>query len=151
MNRPPPPVSISLDHISGPRSPYVFGPIWELLPDSITTSSSLTSPPSWVCHPFAVLCGFTLSLPHKQYICVCVLAHVCVLSHVWLCDPMDSSPPGSSVHGILQARILEWVVIPSSRGSSWPRDETWISCTSCNSRQILYHWATWKAQTIYLV
>ena len=38
-----------------------------------------------------------------------------------LCDPMDYSPPGSSVYGILQARILEWVAIPSSRGSSQPR------------------------------
>ena len=39
-----------------------------------------------------------------------------------VCDPMDCSPLGSSVHGILQARILEWVAIPSSRGSSQPRD-----------------------------
>ena len=39
-----------------------------------------------------------------------------------LCDPMDCSPPGSSVHGILQARTLEWVAMPSSRGSSQPRD-----------------------------
>ena len=38
------------------------------------------------------------------------------------CDPMDCSPPGSSVHGILQARILEWVAVPSSRGSSQPRE-----------------------------
>ena len=45
-----------------------------------------------------------------------------------LCDPMDCSPPGSSVHGILQARILEWVSISSSRGSSPPRDRTWVSC-----------------------
>ena len=44
-----------------------------------------------------------------------------------LCDTMDCSPPGSSVHGILQARILEWVAIPFSRGSSWLRDWTWIS------------------------
>ena len=42
---------------------------------------------------------------------------------------MDCSPPGSSVHGILQARILEWVAISFSRGSSWPRDQTWVSCT----------------------
>ena len=44
--------------------------------------------------------------------------------------PMDHSPPGSSVHGILQARILEWVAIPSSRGSSWPRNWTsiYVSC-----------------------
>ena len=41
-----------------------------------------------------------------------------------LCDPMDCRPPGSSVYGILQARILEWVVISSSRGSSRPRDQT---------------------------
>ena len=52
-------------------------------------------------------------------------------SHVWLCDPMDCSPPGSSVHGILQVRILEWVAIRFSRGSSWPRDWTCISCSSC--------------------
>ena len=45
-----------------------------------------------------------------------------------LCDPMYCSPPGSSVHGILQARILEWVAISSSRGSSWPRDWTQVSC-----------------------
>ena len=44
-----------------------------------------------------------------------------------LCDPMDCSPPGSSVHGILQARILEWVAIPFSRGSSGPRDRTQVS------------------------
>ena len=45
-----------------------------------------------------------------------------------LCDPMDCSPPGSSVHGILQARILEWGAISSSRGSSRPRNRTQISC-----------------------
>ena len=63
------------------------------------------------------------------YVCVCVC--VCVLISqlcLTLCDPMDCSPPGSSVHGILQARILEWVAIPFSRGSSRPRDQTWVSC-----------------------
>ena len=44
-----------------------------------------------------------------------------------LCDPMDCSLPGSSLHGILQARVLEWVAISFSRGSSWPRDRTWVS------------------------
>ena len=62
-------------------------------------------------------------------------------SWVWLCDPMDCSPPGSSVPGILQARILEWVAMPSSRESSWPRDQTCL--LPC--RQILYHWAPGKA------
>ena len=45
-----------------------------------------------------------------------------------LCEPMDCSSPGSSVHGILQARILEWVPILFSRGSSQPRDRTQVSC-----------------------
>ena len=45
-----------------------------------------------------------------------------------LCDPMDCSPLGFSVHGILQARILEWVAISFSRGSSRPTDRTWVSC-----------------------
>ena len=58
---------------------------------------------------------------------------------------MDCSPPGSSVLGILQARILEWAVIPSFKGSSWLRDHTLISCISCIGRQILNHWATWGA------
>ena len=48
-----------------------------------------------------------------------------------LCDPVDCSPPGSSVCGILQARILEWVAMPSSKESSWFRDRTHISCRSC--------------------
>jgi len=45
-----------------------------------------------------------------------------------LCDPMDCSPPNSSVQRILQAGILEWVAIPFSRGSSWPGYWTWVSC-----------------------
>ena len=60
---------------------------------------------------------------------------VCMLSWVLLCDPMDCSLPGSSVHGISQARILEWVAISSSRGSTRPKDQTRISCIG---RQILY-------------
>ena len=47
-----------------------------------------------------------------------------------LCDLMDYSLPGSSVHGIFQARILEWVAIPFSRGSSQPRNRTQVSCTA---------------------
>ena len=56
---------------------------------------------------------------------------------------MDCSPPGSSVHGILQARILQWVAISSSRGFSQPRDQTWVSWIG---RWILYPWATREAQ-----
>ena len=50
-----------------------------------------------------------------------------------LCDPMDHSPPGCSVHGIFQARILEWVLMPSSRGPSQPRDQTQVS-------SVYLHW-----------
>ena len=70
-----------------------------------------------------------------------------------LCDPMDCSPPASSVHGIFQARILEWVAISFSRGSSRPRGQTWVSCiagrcftiwatrevSSCNSINYIWH------------
>ena len=56
-----------------------------------------------------------------------------------LSDPVDCSPPGSSVHGILQARILEWVAISFSRGSSQPRDRTHVSCISCIVRHMPYH------------
>ena len=65
----------------------------------------------------------------------------CAQSCLILCDIMDCSPPGSSVHGIFQARILEWVAISSSRGSSPPRNRT---CLSCINRQILYLGATWE-------
>ena len=51
-----------------------------------------------------------------------------------LCNSMDCSPQGFSVHGILQARILKWVAIPLSRGSSWPKDQTWVSCRSPSSQ-----------------
>ena len=62
-----------------------------------------------------------------------------------LCNPMDCSPPGFSVHGIFQARILEWVAISYSRRSSQPRNQTCISCVPCIGRQNLYHCAPWEA------
>ena len=78
---------------------------------------------------------------HPLCVYVCVRAHAHILAQLCLtlCDPMDSSPPGSSLHGILQARILEWVAISSSQGSS----DTGIKPTShvsCTDKQILYHW-----------
>ena len=62
-----------------------------------------------------------------------------------LCKPMDCSLPGSSVQGILQARILERVAMASSRGSSQPRDQTHISYASCTGRQVLYHYCHLEA------
>ena len=82
---------------------------------------------------------------------IVILASPALWSVVKLCpilwDCTDYSSPGSSVHGIFQARILEWVSISSSRGSSWPRDRTHVSPISCIGRWILYHWATRGALT----
>ena len=63
-----------------------------------------------------------------------------------LCNPRDSSQPGSSVHGILQARILVRVAMPPSRGSSQPRNQTFISCIAS---RFFYHWPTREVLIIY--
>ena len=65
-------------------------------------------------------------------VCVCSVVQFCPS----LCDPVDCSLTGSSVHGSYQAGLLEWVAMPSSTGSSWPRDQT---CVSCTDRHVLYH------------
>ena len=67
-----------------------------------------------------------------------------------LCDPMDYSLLGSSVHVILQARMLEWVAMPFSRGSSQPRDQTHVSYVSCFGRQIFTTSATWENLMMFL-
>ena len=68
------------------------------------------------------------------YLCTCMHEQLCLT----LCDPMDCSPPGSSVYGICQARILEWVAISFSRGSFQLRGRTYITCVPCISRYFLY-------------
>ena len=78
--------------------------------------------------------------PHLR-ICMCVLS--CFVSNSL--RPMDCSPPGSSVHGILQARTLEWAAISSSRGSSQPSDQTRIFGISCIADRYFTHWATWES------
>ena len=71
----------------------------------------------------------TRSQKPSSWLCVCVCVCVWISeSCPTLCDPMNCSPPGFSVHGILQARILEWIAIPFSIGSSQPRDQTLVSC-----------------------
>ena len=74
---------------------------------------------------------------------ICVFMKRRVLSHVWLfVAPWTVAPQAALVHGIFQARILEWFAVPSSRRSSWPRDGT---CVSCVSRRFLTTSATWEA------
>ena len=91
------------------------------------------------CFPFVFT---TTALPVQCFLCVCVC--VCVLVTrlcPTLCDPTSYSLPGFSVHGILQARILEWIAIPFSRESSQPRDWTLVSCIA---GRFLIIWATGK-------
>ena len=78
--------------------------------------------------------------------CACSVSQSCLT----LCNPMDCSPPGSSVNGIFQARILEQVAISSSRGFSRPKDGIHVSCVSCIGRQILYLWAAWETPFFYI-
>ena len=66
-----------------------------------------------------------------------------------LCDPIDYSLPGSSVHGLLQARILEWIDMPSSRRSSLPRDRTHGLLQLLHFRRILYHWSAREVHASY--
>ena len=89
----------------------------------------------YVGHFPVVLTRFLIlrNLIYFAYCCCCLVTQSCLT----LCDPMDCSPPGFSVHGIVQARILEWVAILFSRGSSPPRDWTCISCISCIGRGFL--------------
>ena len=92
----------------------------------------------WTWRP--VICGQQSGLPllfHKDAMW-CLLTLLCLT--LW--DPIDCSPPGSSVQGISQERILEWVATSFSRGSSQARDQTHISCIG---RRILCHWATREA------
>ena len=90
------------------------------------TQTSLRPGVKQVCLSFITVCACVF-----VYVCVCTCVHARTQSHPTLGGPMDCSPPGSSLHGILQARILEWVTMPSSGGFSQPRDQTCTSCISC--------------------
>ena len=90
-----------------------------------------------IVNPHAITNGLFIGWWFYFHKCVCVCANL-LQSCTTLCNPRDHNPPGSCVHGILQARTLKWVAISYSRGSSWPRDWTQVSCGSC----IAGHWAT---------
>ena len=97
--------------------------------------------------PYILLCASLQPAVHLHLLLYCCFCCVITKLCPTLWDPMDHSPPGSSVHGISQARTLEWVAISSSRGSSQPRDWT---CSSCIGRQILYHWAIREAPSFII-
>ena len=93
--------------------------------------------------------GLTLELMCKEYSLLYMEVKVLVAqSCPPLCNPMDCTLPGSSVHGISQARILEWTAISFSRGSSPPRDRTWVSYIAGRFFSV---WATREAPYIWKV
>ena len=77
-------------------------------------------------------------------LCVCSVAQLSLT----VCNPMDCSPSGSSVHGISQARTLEWVAVSSRRRSFWPRDWALVSCLLQWQADFFYHWTSREALQI---
>ena len=116
------------DYVKHLNFQYIVGNFRMLRKKPLKTCKCVTE--SLHCSPEAII----------RFLISCCL--FCAQRVSILCDSMDSSPPGSSIHGISQARILEWIVISLSRGSSWPRDWTRVSHIV---RWILYCWATREA------
>ena len=105
------------------------------------------------CEFLTELCYSRIDSLNVLYCCLIKLLHSEWVSEVaqsclTLCDPVDCSPPGSYVHGILQARILEWVAISFSRGSSQPRDRTQVSLIA---GRLFNLWATREAPIVVLL
>ena len=120
-------------------------------PSSVCISKSNAKLEFYLCLQYfpSVLASFRL-FKHASPMSLTAVVVWVAQSCPTLCDPMDCSPPGSSVHGILQARILEWVAIPFSRVSSPPGDWTQVSCTAGSFCTV---WATGKPMSLieYLV
>ena len=99
-------------------------------------------------HASWTMCDLCCGVYQRTHICRIYIYVLCCAKLLQLCpalcNPVDCSPPGSSVHGMLQARILEWVSMPSSRGSSPPSDRTQVSYVLHTGRRVLYHCATWE-------
>ena len=120
--------SVHLALLQGPSSPHLL----KALP--VTPAPSAHHP--WELHVNCVSC----SVVYMGSVCVFVSVSVLVIqSCLTLYDLMDCTQPGSSIHGILQTRILEWVAMPSSRRTSQSRDQTHVSYVSGTGRWVLYH------------
>ena len=126
---------------------WLYFPLWIFFGDEVinlglSLGSSHSGPSGWKAHSSSLV----LTCPHShtwhQALCVCVSVCVCVCmftqSCLILCDPMGCRLPDSAIHGIFQARILKWVALSFSWGSSQPQDQTCVSCISCFGRQVLY-------------
>ena len=149
-----------LSFLLGPWCPAWFTPLLALQTHfvpfspvclSVTMKASFSLPkiciPSYpspfACADHLSLCAVLSHQPPTATVSFCKCSHLYILIlrstaaaplYSAVCELLDYSPPGSSVHGVFQTRILESVVISYSRGSSWPKDWTHISCVSCISR-----------------
>ena len=115
----------------------------EVRQDSDNHAKSLSQPLNWPPWFYPSPHPYTPAL-------LCVNVYACMLSHfgraqLFVTLRMECSLPGSSAHGILQARVLEWAAIPFCRGITQPRDQTHISYVSCTGRWVLPRGATWEA------
>ena len=99
-------------------------------------SMTLSGRKGRLCWFFLFLAACRILIPHAL-----LVAQSCLT----LCDPMDCSLPGSSVHRIFQAKMLEWVAISFSSRSSQARDQTLVSCISWNGRQFFYQLSHWES------
>ena len=108
--------------------------LWDLMGCSFSVHQILqVGILEWVAIPFSRGSSWPrvqtqVSCIAGRFFAVWATSEVKSLNRVWLCDPTDCTLPGSSVHGIFQAIVLEWIAISFSRGSSWPRDRTQVSC-----------------------
>ena len=147
---------------SGQPADVSEGATWHLLMSLIqlTTHSGLhfcdSSQPSQPDVPATGLWNSTIGIDFRT-----LLTHILLLQLSFffvclffnkpcstLCDPMDCSPPGSTVHGIFQAGILEWVAISFSRGSSQPRIKPLFLMSPALAGRFFYHYTTWALLTI---
>ena len=126
-----------LSHVANVLSTPVFCPKCHLNPE-LCCYHGCHYPAGWP-YTTAQEVGWYHCCCWPWYDCCCLVTKSCLT----LCDPMDYSLSGSSIHGVFQARIVEWVAISFSRGSSQPRNRTPISCFA---DRFFTTWATWETQ-----
>ena len=143
-----------------PPQVYMCSPSWTLLPPRTIPLGCRSAPAlsalfnalsmhwSMVTFLWWLFCEYFYLWPKKLKLKKLFSLLACLLSFAQSCptlwDPRNCNPPGSSVHGILQAGILEWVAISSSKESSQLRDWTNVSCVSCITGRLLTLWAIWE-------
>ena len=114
-------------------------------PAHLYLNCSSSSHDHWISYTELLL---EISLKHFFLVLGCTKS---LQSCPTLCNPIDSSLLGSSVHGILQGRILEWVALPSSKGSSWPRNGTQSLVSPALASQLFINSATWEATYVSII